>query len=57
MRIKRRGRGGRCSLLLFTHQLIFAALLRPPLELRGTADAGMLKMTFNLCSISPPVRC
>ncbi|TWW70414.1 RNA binding protein fox-1 -like protein 3 [Takifugu flavidus] len=37
--------------------LISAALLRPPLELRGTASAGMLKMTFNLCSINPPDHC
>lgn len=57
MRIKSRGRSGRCSLLLFIHQLISAALLRPPLELRGTANAGMLKMAFNLCSINPPDHC
>lgn len=55
MKIKSRGRSGRWSLLLFIHQLSSAALLRPPLELRGTAS--MLAMTFNLCSIHPPGHC
>lgn len=57
MNIKSRGRSGRCSLWLFIHQLISVALLRPLLELSGTADAGMWKMAFNLCSINPPDRC